>query len=206
MLAPFKKSKLTERWKEGKISNYFYLMMLNQYGSRSYNDLSQYPVLPWFLDYNMFNCSMLHEDELEIRDFEKNLTMLGNQKRLDECMFRFEEGSDFDQDRYHIGSHYSNPGVILQYLVRVPPFLDGLIKFQSNKLDCADRMFSNIAQSYLLALTETGDVRELIPESTVLPEMYKNNLKVNFGKTQEDVEVDQVRLPGWTRQDPYFFT
>lgn len=69
------------------------------------------------------------------RDFSKNLATLGSEKRLEHFMFRYEEGSDIDSDRYFIGSHYSNPGIILQYLVRIPPFLDGLIKFQSGKLD-----------------------------------------------------------------------
>jgi hypothetical protein len=109
-------------------------------------------------------------------------------------------------DRYFIGSHYSNPGIILQYLVRIPPFLDGLIKFQSGKLDCADRMYSSMAHSYLLALTEAGDVRELIPETTTLPEMYRNNLNVNFGVTQENNRVDHVELPEWANGDPYYFT
>ena len=84
--------------------------------------------------------------------------------------------------------------------------MDGLIKFQSNQLDWADRMYANIALSYFLALNENGDVRELIPETTFLPEMYKNNLKVNFGETQEKNIVDHVILPNWANGDPYFFT
>ena len=32
-----------------KISNFEYLMSLNMLAGRSYNDLSQYPVLPWLL-------------------------------------------------------------------------------------------------------------------------------------------------------------
>lgn len=32
---------------KGLISNYEYLMKVNQYGNRSVNDLSQYYVMPW---------------------------------------------------------------------------------------------------------------------------------------------------------------
>lgn len=32
-----------------KISNFDYIMQLNSLAGRSYNDLSQYPVLPWIL-------------------------------------------------------------------------------------------------------------------------------------------------------------
>jgi hypothetical protein len=31
----------------GKLSNYEYLLYLNKYSTRTYNDLSQYPVFPW---------------------------------------------------------------------------------------------------------------------------------------------------------------
>lgn len=36
-------------WQMKEITNYQYLMYLNQAGNRSLNDLSQYPVFPWVL-------------------------------------------------------------------------------------------------------------------------------------------------------------
>ena len=182
-------------------------MLLNYYGSRSYNDLSQYPVIPWFLSYDANSSDEIDETNVPARDFSQNLATLGSQKRLEHFIDRYMEDNDMNGgDKYFIGSHYSNPGVILQYLVRIPPFLDGLIKFQSGKLDWADRMYANITLSYYLALNENGDVRELIPESTFLPEMYRNILKVNFGETQEKNTVDHVILPQWAKEDPYIFT
>ena len=204
---PFRKAKITEKWQRGEISNFKYIMLLNYYGSRSYNDLSQYPVIPWFLDYDLYIASELDEQDLKIRNMELNLAKLGTDKRLKEFMARYETLCNEDQaEKYFIGSHYSNPGIILMFLVRISPFLDGHIKFQSNKIDWADRIFSGMADSFLLALTENGDVRELIPETLCLPEMYKNNWKVNFGTTQTDIKVDSVRLPGWANNDPYYFT
>ncbi|CAI2372614.1 unnamed protein product [Moneuplotes crassus] len=201
-LQGLKKSKATEWWQRGEISTSFYLMLLNYLSSRSYNDLSQYPIIPWFIDEKLLTGKNL--DEVIVRDFEKNLIKLGCNKRLEQAVERYEEDC-FDQ-KYHSGSYHSNPGIILQYLVRIPPFCDGLIKFQSGKLDCADRMFSDIAFSYHLALNESLDVRELIPETIFLPEMYKNHLKINFGETQDGQKVDQVFLPEWAKDDPYQFT
>ncbi len=43
------KSGLTKAWQTGEISNFYYLMQLNNFSSRSYNDLTQYPVFPWVL-------------------------------------------------------------------------------------------------------------------------------------------------------------
>ena len=39
----------TNLWKEGKISNYEYLMQLNKYSGRTFNDLMQYPIYPHIL-------------------------------------------------------------------------------------------------------------------------------------------------------------
>lgn len=40
-------------WQNRQISNFDYLMHLNQAGNRSFSDLSQYPIFPWVLaDYD----------------------------------------------------------------------------------------------------------------------------------------------------------
>lgn len=41
--------KLMQQWKEGRLTNWEYLMTLNQLAGRTYNDLMQYPVFPWIL-------------------------------------------------------------------------------------------------------------------------------------------------------------
>lgn len=38
-----------QKWIDGEISNFDYLMVLNTLSGRSYNDLCQYPVMPWVL-------------------------------------------------------------------------------------------------------------------------------------------------------------
>ena len=40
---------VTNLWREAKISNYEYLMQLNKYSGRTFNDLMQYPVYPHIL-------------------------------------------------------------------------------------------------------------------------------------------------------------
>ena len=56
-----KLSKKIEMWKNWEISNFEFLMWLNIYGNRSYNDISQYPVFPWVL------CN--YEDPLQTKVF-----------------------------------------------------------------------------------------------------------------------------------------
>ena len=40
---------MTRKWVERRISTFEYLMNINTIAGRTYNDLSQYPVLPWVL-------------------------------------------------------------------------------------------------------------------------------------------------------------
>jgi hypothetical protein len=37
-----------EAWCRGSLSNYDYLMIVNQQAGRSFQDLTQYPVFPWY--------------------------------------------------------------------------------------------------------------------------------------------------------------
>ena len=44
---------LTSKWENGEISNFEYIVILNTWAGRTYNDLMQYPVFPWVLsDYD----------------------------------------------------------------------------------------------------------------------------------------------------------
>ena len=40
---------ITKNWTKGLVSNYDYLIYLNRFSSRSFNDISQYPVFPWII-------------------------------------------------------------------------------------------------------------------------------------------------------------
>ena len=44
-----KLSKTIKDWTKWKINNFEFLMWINFFGNRSYNDISQYPVFPWIL-------------------------------------------------------------------------------------------------------------------------------------------------------------
>ena len=65
---------ILQQWKEGQITNWDYLMALNQLAGRSYHDLMQYPVFPWVLcDYEN---SMLDIDNSDCyRKFERPIAI-----------------------------------------------------------------------------------------------------------------------------------
>ena len=40
---------ISDDWERGLINNYEYILLLNKYSSRSFNDANEYPVFPWLL-------------------------------------------------------------------------------------------------------------------------------------------------------------
>lgn len=140
--------KITLAWVRGSLSNFDYLMQLNILSGRSFNDLCQYPVMPWVL-------SNYHSDEVpdmndpdNFRDLTKPMGAL-NTKRLAEFVERFETFSDPTIPPFMYGSHYStSAGVVLHFLVRLHPFAGLHRQLQSGHFDVADRLFCNVRRTW----------------------------------------------------------
>lgn len=100
---------------------------------------------------------------------------------------------------FHYGSHYSNSGTVLHFLVRLPPFTKMFLTYQGdnfffifnfgiiyyyiycfcflldNNFDLPDRTFHSLHTTWKLTSSEsTTDVKELIPEFFYLPEFLIN--------------------------------
>ena len=103
------------------MSNFDYLMALNTIGGRGYNDLSQYPVMPWVLtQYTQETIDL--SDPAVYRDLSKPIGALNEQRLLD-FIERFKSFQDPDIPSFMYGSYYSTMvGVVLHYLVRLQPF------------------------------------------------------------------------------------
>jgi hypothetical protein len=167
-----------------EMSNFEYLMQLNALAGRSYKDLTQYPVLPWVICDYIGDVLSIKNPKF-FRDLSKSMGAVGSDNRTKLFMERFENNDPFSNvPKFHFGSHYSSPAIILQYLVRLAPFTQGAIQLQSGKFDLPDRLFFSMEESYRGATEELSDVRELIPEFYFLPDFLINREKLDFGKTQ----------------------
>lgn len=82
---------------------------------------------------------------------------------------------------FHYGSHYSAPGLVAQYLIRISPFTEGARAVQGGRFDCADRVFHSLNDSFSCATSEISDVRELTPEFFCFPEFLLNLEQLDFG-------------------------
>ena len=185
----FEKNGYTKQWENNEITNYQYLLLINKYSGRTYNDINQYPIFPWiFLTTKYFNLTKKSND-----DNNENSNKNENEKDTKICfrnmkyfmMTQTEEGrenaiqnyKDLENESpnkgYHFALHYSTCGFVLLYLVRISPFMDTHIGFQSGKFDNPNRLISNI-EELLDIMYESKENRELIPELFTTIEYFYN--------------------------------
>ena len=249
----FISSKMQE-WQSHNISNLEYLMWLNIYAGRSFNDLTQYPVFPWLItnysgkeidskkDYRNLSLPMgmlglSEKGELRKETFAETYDMVKNDlkdmfpdfnyseflKKQDDYYENYrnkkkkaknkktdEMKLDVNHLPYFYGSHYSNPTYISHYLSRTFPYAFVAIEIQGEKFDDPDRLFLSMNKTFISASSLKDDVRELIPEFFIIPEILinKNNLNLDQGKTGSDNKksvVNDVELPPWSNKNACIF-
>ncbi|XP_015795152.2 lysosomal-trafficking regulator isoform X2 [Tetranychus urticae] len=210
-------SSITQLWREGLMTNFEYLTYLNKISGRSFNDLMQYPVFPFILaDYDSTVLNL--KSPASFRNLSRPMAV---QHKSNEEYYinqynylkeEYEKSSYFEDSLfpttgpYHFGSHYSNSGTVLHFLVRLPPFTQMFLTYQDNSFDIPDRTFHSMETAWRLASGESKtDFKELIPEFFTLPEFLLNQEKFNFGIRQNGEVVDDVKLPTWCRGDARLF-
>ncbi|KZV32196.1 BEACH domain-containing protein lvsA [Dorcoceras hygrometricum] len=176
----------SKRWQNGEISNFQYIMHLNTLAGRGYSDLTQYPVFPWVLaDYESENL-----DLTDPKTFRKLERPMGCQTLEGEEEFRkrYETWDDPEVPKFHYGSHYSSAGIVLFYLLRLPPFSTENQKLQGGQFDHADRLFNSVRETWLSAAgkSNTSDVKELVPEFFYMPEFLQNKFNLDLGENNQE--------------------
>ncbi|XP_068651356.1 protein SPIRRIG-like isoform X2 [Aristolochia californica] len=189
----------SKRWQNGEISNFQYLMHLNTLAGRGYSNLTQYPVFPWILA--NYESEVL--DLTNPKTFRKLDKPMGCQTPEGEEEFkkRYESWDDPDVPKFHYGSHYSSAGIVLFYLLRLPPFSTENLKLQGGQFDHADRLFNSVRDTWSSAAGKgnTSDVKELIPEFFYMPEFLENRFNLDLGVKQSGEKVGDVLLPPWAK-------
>lgn len=128
----------TEEWCQGGLTNLHYLMILNKYSGRNYLDPVNYPVMPWIIANYEFK-------ELVYRDLSKTLGALGSHSRREFYEHKVDSIDPFNNvPPYQYGTHYSSPGVVFNFLIRINPYTQAGRTLQGGKFDLSDRLFSSI--------------------------------------------------------------
>ena len=191
-------SEITDLWSKNKVSNFDYIMLLNILSGRSLNNLSQYFIFPRI--FKDFNHNILNWISSSIyRDL--SYPILSSEPSLRKEISRKYEL--IQGDKYHSGTFYSTYAFISYFLIRQRPFAEMNLELQSGEFDVTDRLF--------IGAKEIGNMKEKyqesIPPLVTLPELYVNNNKFDFGKTQKKkIAVNDFILPTWSKDDSRRFS
>ena len=197
--------KIISSFKKGEITNYEYILQLNKLSTRTYNDLTQYPVFPWLilkinklneltdkfgpvLDNNIINKEEKEDPSTYLRDLNYPVSMQNESKREEEIN-KYIEDLKTSKYTYHCGTHYSTSSYIFYYLMRINPFGQNLIKLQNYKQENPNRMFLSFRETQLI-LESSTDNRELIPDIYCYIDYLCNINCSFFGKRTNSNLVD----------------
>ena len=178
----FNKKKYCNNWLEGKLSTLDYLLLINKFSGRSYNDLTQYIIFPWLLnDYSDVNNK---------NNFRKmNLSMaIQDKTNLESIKESYENDKDLIK-RSHFQYHYSNSSYISLYLLRLNPFTYNQIK-QNGHFDSPDRQLESM-QDMCIIFKDFKETSELIPEYFFMAECFLNLNYNFFGKKSNEIGREQ---------------
>lgn len=197
----------TKKWRNGEMSNFYYLMIINTLAGRTFNDLTQYPVFPWVIaDYTSETLDLF--DPKTFRDLSKPMGAQ-TEPRASQFKERYDallSLEDENSPAFHYGTHYSSAMIVTSFLIRLRPYVHSYLLLQGGKFDHADRLFNSIEKAWTSASKDnTTDVRELIPEFFYLSEFLVNDNDFEFGTQQNGDTPNNVILPRWAHGDPKLF-
>ena len=176
-----KSSKIHHKWCTREISNFEYIMRINLLAGRTFNDLEQYPVVPWIIkDYESSEIDL--KNPKIYRDLRKPIGAQ-NEERLKKFTERYDLMQDDPSQKFMYGTHYSTKAIVLYYLIRMEPFTTYNKLFQGGKFDTADRLFNSIIKTWRGCMKSTSDVKELIP-SFIMTDFLQNKNRLDLGVTQ----------------------
>jgi WD40 repeat protein len=199
---------LAQKWENGEISNFQYLMHLNTLAGRTYNDLMQYPIFPWIIaDYESETLDLTNPKTF--RDLSKPMgaqtedrMMYYTQKYKEEAW----EPTFNEPEHFHYRIHYCSAMTVASYLIRMEPYTQYFIHLQDGHFDRADRAFNSIEMAWKSASGEDrNDIREVIPEFYYLPDFLTNSNQFVLGCKQNGTVIGDVILPPWAKGDPREF-
>ena len=200
LTTPSGRAAVTSLWRRGTLSNLDYLLFVNAAASRSWNDVSRWPVAPWVVaDYD----SPTLDATTPFRDMSRPMGAL-SETRLAALRARMDAmpPGDGPDAPFLYGSFYSTPAFVMHWLLRAAP--GHLLRLQGGRFDAPDRLFWSVADAWASASGggSGADVRELTPEFFLDDAAFLvNAARLPLGARHDGTPVDDVVLPAWAGGD-----
>ena len=191
----------TDLWAKGLITNYDYLIYLNTLASRSFNDLSQYPIFPWIITNYDDNDDFDICEEKNYRDLSKPIGALNRDKlaKFTEKYLNDKTNYSTNEPPYLYPIHYSSPLIVMFYLNRKLPRFQ--LQLQNGIFEC--RMLESIHAFWDYLYSDGNDVMELIPEFySGDGDFLLNIYNLSYGRPRHSSikrTMSDVQLPQWAK-------
>ena len=200
LTTPSGRAAVTSLWRHGALSNLDYLLFVNAAASRSWNDVSRWPVAPWVVA--EYDCASM-DAATPLRDLSRPMGAL-SESRLAALRARMDAmpPGDGPDAPFLYGSFYSTPAFVMHWLLRAAP--GHLLRLQGGRFDAPDRLFWSVADAWASASGggSGADVRELTPEFFLDDAAFLvNTARLPLGARQDGTPVDDVVLPAWAGGD-----
>ncbi len=163
----FEKNDYKNKYIKNELSNFQYLLLVNKFSTRTYNDNNQYLIFP-----------LLYMDTQNKKERKLDKPICMNRELTDEDYLKYE--NNYETMGYHFNIHYSTMAYINYYLMRMLPFTNCQIKLQSGHFDAPSRMFTSL-DNLLYVFSISDENRELIPEFFYNYESFLNLNYNDFG-------------------------
>lgn len=168
---------ITSMWQEGKLTNFDYLIKINEFGGRSFNSPSQYPIFPWVLsDFCSENIDLSNQNVY--RDLSKNMLSINEKRSIALDSFYINLNSVLSKG-YYMPYSMMPLTAVFSYLKKIQPFSS--ILFPNNIYE-----FNDVSSLYQSSSTELYDFRELIPEFYYFPEFLTQKQIPKWAKSPID--------------------
>ena len=182
---------LTGKWLSRDITTYEYLYYLNMLSGRSFNDCGQYPVFPWLL-----GSANPQTTDLERPEFYRDLSIPPHISSSNPRV------PDAHMDCVSWFNPYSSDARVWEWLVRVEPFAQKHIEYNSGKFD--NRIFYSILR-FTTEMANGANESEGVGELFTLPQLYINENKFDLDVSFSGKSMSTVELPAWAI-DHFHFT
>ena len=171
----FDKRDYKTKYKKGEINNFQYLLLVNKFSTRTFNNNSQYLIFPVIY---------MNIEKNLLRNLSKAVCLNKDDSEVEIIKYKM----NFEVMKCYYNNHYSTSAFVLYYLVRLIPYTYLQIDFQSGKFDVPERIFSTY-NNYSTALLSSSENRELIPEFFHHYESCINLNYNNFGKMKNSKKL-----------------
>ena len=189
----FNESGYNKKWENNEINTYQYLLYINKYSGRTYNDLNQYPIFPWIFLNSSYSESK-KSDDIIYRDMKYFILTQNQDGRKIAKNYYKNSYEDNNKKACHFLIHYSTSAHVILYLLRISPFTEQDIRLQNGNLDAPDRLLSSI-DFFLKSLKNSKENRELIPEFFTSFEFLYNLNYIYLGEKLNKSIVHNIIVP-----------